>query len=165
MSKVLFSSWNGTIIDERAKNQAARINLEELNLPDRIGGTDLKAFVGWSGLVVVDPDLNVVEILKNYFQAVQRESCGRCIPCRVGSKLIADRLARITAGKSNRAEIESLAWMGRVMKESSLCELGQSAPLPLLHALEYFQDHFTAYLEKERPAAGNYVYRSILTAP
>jgi formate dehydrogenase beta subunit len=165
MAKVLFSSWNGTIIDERNKDHAARIDLEELHLPDQIGGTDLKAFVGWSGLVVVDPEINVVEILENYFRAVQRESCGRCIPCRVGSKLIADRLARITAGRSNRAEIDSLAWIGRVMKESSLCELGQSSPLPLLHALEYFQDHFTAYLEKERPVAGDYDYRSILTAP
>ena len=92
MAKVTFSSWNGTIIDERNKDHAARIDLEELHLPDQIGGTDLKAFVGWSGLVVVDPEINVVEILRKLFPGGAAGIMRACIPCRVGNKLIADRL-------------------------------------------------------------------------
>ncbi|MEW5785641.1 MAG: FAD-dependent oxidoreductase [Bacillota bacterium] len=166
MAKVLFSSWSGNLIDERGKIPGEQLDLDKLNLPGRVDGAELKAFVGWSGLVIADPQVDVVEILKTYFQKVQQESCGRCIPCRVGSKAIADRLEKITAGKGNRADLSAMGWLGRVMKDSSLCELGQSAPLPLLTALEHFPDSFNAYLNGEQPVSGgSFSYRSILTAP
>ncbi len=166
MSKVFFSSWNGKLIDERNKKSDERIDLSQLDLPPQVNGEDLKAFVGWAGLIVVDPELNVVEALKEYFKNVQQESCGRCIPCRAGSKVIADRLERLIEGNGSREDLVFLKQFGKLVKDSSLCELGMSSPVPLLHALENFEDDFSAYLEEVKPSAGNgLAYRPVLTAP
>ncbi len=166
MSKVFFSSWNGKLIDERNKKSDERIDLNQLNVPPQINGEGLKGFIGWAGLVLVDPELNVVEALKEYFKNVQQESCGRCIPCRAGSKVIADRLEKLLAGSGSKEDLAFLKEFSRLVKDSSLCELGMSSPVPLLHALEHFEDDFKAYLNEERPGAENGLsYRPVLTAP
>ena len=166
MSKVFFSSWNGKLIDERNKKSDERIDLSQLDVPPQIDGEDLKAFVGWAGLVVVDPELNVVEALKEYFRNVQQESCGRCIPCRAGSKVIADRLEKLIEGSGSKEDLAFLKEISKLVKDSSLCELGMSSPVPLLHALEYFEDDFSVYLNEEQPKAENGLsYRPVLTAP
>ena len=166
MSKVFFSSWNGKLNDERNKNSDQRMDLEKLDIPSQLEGDDLKAFIGWAGLVIVDPELNVVEALKEYFKNVQQESCGRCIPCRAGSKVITDRLEKLIAGKGSEKDLVFLKEISQLIKDSSLCELGMSSPVPLLHALEHFAEDFSAYLKEDRPAGGNgLAYRPILTAP
>ncbi len=166
MSKVFFSSWNGKLNDERTRKPDERIDLEQLDLAPQIEGKDVKAFIGWAGLVVVDPELNVVEALKEYFKNVQDESCGRCIPCRAGSRVIYDRLEKLVEGKGSKEDLVFLKNIAGLVKDSSLCELGMSSPVPLLHALEHFAEDFSAYLEEGRPPAGNgLVYRPMLTAP
>lgn len=166
MSKVFFSSWNGNLNDERDKSLNDRIDLEKLDIPAQLEGGELKAFIGWSGLVVIDPELNIVEALKEYFNSVQKESCGRCIPCRAGSKVIADRLEKLIAGEGSEADLHFLKELGQLVKESSLCELGMSSPVPLLHALEHFGADFEAYLGEGRPTGANgLVYKPVLTAP
>ena len=166
MAKVLFSSWRGRLIDARGKEAADQPELTELNLPAEVEGTPLKAFIGWAGLVVVDPQVNIVAALRHYFMAVQQASCGRCVPCRIGTRVIADRLERLAEGKGTEHDLTFLASLGRLAKESSLCELGQSAPVPLLHALEYFRDDFEACLGSSKPIPeNNFTYRSLLTAP
>ncbi len=166
MSKVFFSSWNGKLIDERNKKSDERIDLNQLDVPPQIEGENLKAFVGWAGLMVFDPEVNVVESLKEYFRNVQQESCGRCIPCRAGSQVIADRLEKLIEGNGSREDLAFLKEISKLVKDSSLCELGMSSPVPLLHALEHFEDNFSAYLNEERPPAGNgLTYRPVLTAP
>ena len=166
MSKVFFSSWNGKIVDERNKSLNDRLDLDQLKLPPQLEDRDLKGYIGWAGMVIVDPDLNVVEALKEYFKGVQQESCGRCIPCRAGSKVIYDRLEKITTGKGSKADLAFLKEIASLVKDCSLCELGMSSPVPLLHALEYFKKEFEVYLGDESPAAGNgFTYKPILTAP
>ncbi len=166
MSKVFFSSWNGKLVDERNKQPNERIELDQLNIPPQIDGDNLKAFVGWSGVVIVDPELNVVEALKEYYENVQQESCGRCIPCRAGSKVIADRLEKLIAGRGSKDDLVFLKEISKLVKDSSLCELGMSSPVPLLHALEHFEEDFSAYFNEDRPAPGNgLTYRPVLTAP
>ena len=166
MAKVFFSSWNNKLIDEREKDPAERKELAELSLPEKLGEAPLKAFVGWEGLVVVDPQVNIVQTLHRYFEEVQKESCGRCVPCRIGTRAIANLLGKIVEGEGEAADLEVLERLGTMVKESSLCELGQSSPVPLLHALEHFRDDFEAYLQKPVKAADNGLsYRPILTAP
>lgn len=167
MVKVYFSSWNGNYIDERSKNPEERLDLQQLNIPAHLDETSLKAFVGWAGLVVVDPSVNIVEIMRNYFHEVQKESCGRCIPCRIGTKLIADRLDKLVQGKGVSEDLDELQRLGRLIKDSSLCELGQSSPVPLLDALEHFADDFNACLEEGLPGAeiDSLRFRPVLTAP
>ncbi|MFU8794805.1 MAG: FAD-dependent oxidoreductase [Dethiobacteria bacterium] len=165
MSKVFFSSWNGAILDEREKKVDERIDLEQLKLPVKTEGKDLKALVGWSGLVVVDPDVNIVKALREYFKNVQLESCGRCIPCRAGSKAIADRLDKIVEGSGTEEDLLILEDLADLVHSGSLCELGISSPTPLLQALEYFREDFTAYMKESPVSANSNEYKSILTAP
>jgi len=166
MSKVFFSSWNGKLTDERNKKPNERMDLQDLDVPPQLGEKELKAFIGWAGMVIVDPELNVVETLKEYFQSVQKESCGRCIPCRAGSKVVADRLEKLLEGKGSKNDLAFLKEISSLIKDSSLCELGMSSPVPLLHALEHFAADFEAYLSENPPARDNgLAYQPILTAP
>lgn len=166
MAKVLFSSWRGRLIDARGKESAEQPELTELNLPAELDGAPLKAFLGWAGLVLVDPQVNIVAALWQYLKAVQRESCGRCVPCRIGTRVLADRLGKLVEGKGTEHDLNLLTNLGRLVKESSLCELGQSAPVPLLDALEYFRGDFEACLGASKPVTeNNLTYRSLLTAP
>lgn len=166
MAKVFFSSWNGIINDERKKALENRLDLERLDVPSKFDQKDLKAIIGWAGLIIVDPEVNVVEALKEYFNNVQSESCGRCIPCRAGSKVIADRLENLIAGKGTETDIHFLEELSVLIKNSSLCELGISSPIPLQHALKYFREDFLAYFDGNNKAVKKErEYRPILTAP
>ena len=166
MAKVFFSSWNGVVTDERKKALEDRMDLEELDVPSKLDHKDLKAIVGWAGLIIVDPEVNVIEALKEYFYNVQNESCGRCIPCRAGSKVIADCLEGLTSGTGTEKDIDYLEEISALIKDSSLCELGISSPVPLQHALKHFREDFEAYLNGNSPAVEKErEYRSILTAP
>ncbi len=166
MSKVFFSSWNGQIVDEREKALDERIELRDLDIPEHFDRKELKAMIGWAGLIIADPEINVVEALKEYFKNVQDKSCGRCIPCRAGSKVIADRLETISTGKGSEGDLLFLKEMATLIKNGSLCELGISSPIPLLHALEYFEEDFLALINGTKTAGDNsYEYHPILTAP
>jgi len=167
MAKVLFSSWNGKIVDERKKEDAERIDLKDLDIPIQYDQRDIKAMIGWAGLIIADPDLNIVESLAEYYKSMQKESCGRCIPCRAGSKIIADRLEHLLGGKGSENDISFLREMSDLIRKGSLCELGISSPVPLLDALEYFPEEFKALIENgdKKPINGKYSYHSILTAP
>ncbi len=165
MSKVFFSSWNDVIVDERKKIYDERIDLKALKLPEQVDSKALKALVGWSGLVIVDPEINVVPALREFYRNMQNESCGRCIPCRAGSKALFERLDLITAGKGTEDDLTILADLADLIANGSLCELGISSPTPLLHALKYFRDDFTAFLGGVSGLEDNSQYRAILTAP
>ncbi len=165
MAKVFFSSWNGKVLDERKKIYDERIDLQQLKLPLELEGENLKALVGWSGLVIVDPEVNIVNALKEFFINVQNESCGRCIPCRVGSKSIVECLEKITSGKGSVEDLDLLDGLANLVHDGSLCELGISSPVPLLHALEYFREDFEVYLKETPPEMNTDRYRAILTAP
>jgi formate dehydrogenase (NADP+) beta subunit len=166
MSKVFFSSWNGSIHDERNKAYDERIDLKDLKLPGQIDQTNLKALIGWAGLVIVDSEVDIIEALSQYFSNVQNESCGKCIPCRAGSKVIADRLVKVKSGEGTEEDLLIIEELGNLVHEGSLCELGISSPLPLLHALKYFRQEFIDCVKNNRPAkTRGFEYRAILTAP
>ena len=165
MSKVLFSSWNGNIFDERNKAYDERIDLKELKLPDQIDQNNLKALIGWAGLVILDPEVDIIAALSQYFSNAQNESCGKCIPCRAGSKVIAGRLEKIKMGEGTEDDLLILEELGNLVHEGSLCELGISSPIPLLHALKYFRPEFNARINNSPAEACSVEYRSIMTAP
>ena len=166
MSTVYFSSWNGTITDERQKQPAERLSLEDLKIPFQHQGKDLKALIGWAGLVIVDPGVDLIMALREFYRNMQKESCGRCIPCRAGSRVIEDRLTDILEGRGKEEDLLFLQEISKLISDSSLCELGISSPLPLQHALEYFRDDFLKCLEAGKPQeVSENIYRPILTAP
>ena len=99
MSGILFSSWGGVTVDNRGKEINAYEPPKAVNLPEYFKqDEEIKALIGWYGLVLRSPDVNVVDLCRAYMEAVHAESCGKCIPCRTGTGIMAETLKRICAG-------------------------------------------------------------------
>lgn len=115
--------------------------------------TALGAIMGSGGLVVTDEDTCMVDLARYFLKFTQEESCGKCTPCRVGTRAMLDTLERICAGQGCEGDIEYLIEMGQEVKRSSLCGLGQTAPNPVLTTIRYFRDEYEAHIyDKKCPA-------------
>ena len=112
------------------------------------------AIMGSGGLVVVDEDTCMVDMARFFLEFTQRESCGKCIPCREGTKKMLDILIRITEGKGREEDIDNLIYLGTQIKTASLCGLGQTAPNPVLTTLRYFRHEYEAHIREKRCPAG-----------
>jgi len=115
---------------------------------------DLGAIMGSGGLVVLDNRDCMVDMARYFLRFTQAESCGKCTPCRIGTKRMLEILDRLAAGKARAAELKTLEDLAREVKSSSLCGLGQTAPNPTLTTLRYFMDEYRAHIEEGRCPAG-----------
>jgi len=112
------------------------------------------SIMGSGGLIVVDKDTCIVDTAKYFLSFTQQESCGKCVPCRVGTKHLVQILERICQGKGDLEDIAKLEKLGGAIKGGALCGLGQTAPNPILSSLKYFRDEFLAHVRDKRcPAA------------
>lgn len=127
---------------------------EHLDVPiDYESLTALGAIVGSGGLVVTDEDTCMVDLARYFLKFTQEESCGKCIPCRVGTRAMLETLERICAGQGHDGDIEYLIEIGQEVKRSSLCALGGTAPNPVLTTIRYFRDEYEAHIyNKKCPA-------------
>jgi formate dehydrogenase beta subunit len=151
MKGVIFNSW-------RKEALPLDFGIEEKR--------DVRAIVGWDGVAVMDQEIDLLELLRAYVAMVQEESCGRCIPCRVGSKIILDTLSRLCNGEGQAEDLEQVERVAKLARDGSLCELGQSFPIPLLDVLQGARDSLLARIAKKQVAAKNgYHYHKIVTAP
>ena len=121
----------------------------------------LGSMMGSGGLIVMDEDTCMVDISKFYLEFTVDESCGKCTPCRVGTKRLLQILEKITSGKGEMADIDKLEELATHMKNSSLCALGQSAPNPVLSTLNSFRDEYLAHIQDKKCPAG--VCKSLLS--
>jgi NADH-quinone oxidoreductase subunit F len=112
------------------------------------------AIVGSGGLVVVDDTTCMVDLARYFLQFTQDESCGKCVPCRLGTKRMLETLMRITAGDGREGDIELLQELSAYVIEGSLCALGGTAPNPVLTTLRYFHDELEAHISEKRCPAG-----------
>lgn len=108
--------------------------------------TKAGAMVGSGGLVVMDETTCMVDIARFFLDFSQKESCGKCTPCREGNKRMWDILDRITKGQGKIEDLDTLENLALVVKETSLCGLGQCSPNPVLATLKYFRDEFEAHI-------------------
>ncbi|MDH7479429.1 MAG: NADH-quinone oxidoreductase subunit NuoF, partial [Syntrophomonadaceae bacterium] len=114
----------------------------------------LGTIVGSGGLIVMDEDTCMVGLAKFFTEFCQEESCGKCVPCRIGTKRMLEILLRITNGEGKEGDIEALEKLGNYIKNTSLCGLGQSAPNPVLSTIRYFRDEYEAHIkDKYCPAS------------
>jgi len=114
----------------------------------------LGSIMGSGGMVVMDETTCMVEIARYFLSFTQTESCGECVPCRLGTKQMLEILTRITQGKGRESDIDTLLTIAKTVKECSLCGLGQTCPNPVLTTLNYFRDEYEAHIkEKKCPAA------------
>lgn len=113
---------------------------------------DLGTMMGSGGMIVMDNTSSMVNVAKYFMEFCKSESCGKCIPCRVGTAQMYDLLDKITRGKATRRDLDLLVELCDLACHTSLCGLGQSAPNPVLSTLRYFPDEYTALLVDEQPA-------------
>ena len=108
------------------------------------------AIVGSGGLVVMDENTCMVEVARFFMSFTQRESCGKCTPCRIGTKRMLEILERIVAGKGEVEDLDRLEEIAQFVKTNSLCGLGKSAPLPVISTLRTFRDEYMEHIVDKR---------------
>lgn len=130
------------------------IPAEHLDVPiDYESLTGLGAIMGSGGMVVTDEDTCMVDFARYFMAFTQEESCGKCVPCRLGTKAMLTTLERICAGAGQPGDVEYLLELGDDIKNSSLCGLGQTAPNPVLSTIRYFRDEYETHIfDKKCPA-------------
>lgn len=129
---------------------------EDLDLP--LDFDSLKkagAMIGSGGLVVMDEDTCMVEVARFFMNFTQNESCGKCVPCREGTKRMLAILERIVEGKGEDGDIELLLELADTISATALCGLGKSAPFPIVSTIKHFRDEYEAHIYEKRCPTGN----------
>ena len=161
MSKVIFSSWAGKIVDNRGQKHAS---VENLQLPLQYNGHQVRALMSWNGLVVADDKINIVDMAHSYLKEVERLSCGECTVGYIGIKVMSDILDRIARGKGSEEDIKQLRWLGAGVKENAKCDFCASAVTPVLDTINYYREEYLKFITgKKKLPKVTYITR--VTAP
>jgi NADH-quinone oxidoreductase subunit F len=112
------------------------------------------AVMGSGGMIVVDDDTCMVELARYFLRFATAESCGKCVPCRIGGQRLLEALTRITEGDGTRKDLEIIRELSDKMQETSLCGLGQRTPGPVMSALRFFEEEFHAHIDDKLCPAG-----------
>lgn len=131
------------------------LTAEHLNTPiDYESLTQLGAIMGSGGLICTDEDTCMVDMARFFMDFVQDESCGKCVPCRIGTKRMLEILEQITCGEGKEGDVELLIELGNVIKDSAICGLGQTAPNPVLSTIKYFRQEYDEHIRQNYCRAG-----------
>ena len=131
------------------------IPVEHLDIPiDYDNLIAIGSMMGSGGLIVMDEDNCMVDIAKFFLEFTVDESCGKCTPCRIGTKRLYEMLEKITSGNATLEDIDKLEKLCYYIKNNSLCGLGQTAPNPVLSTLRYFKDEYIAHVKDKKCPAG-----------
>ncbi|HUT15707.1 MAG TPA: FAD-dependent oxidoreductase, partial [Anaerolineae bacterium] len=170
MGEIVFDVGGG--IENQKKFKAVQtggplggcLGVESLNVPvDFDSLKEMGAVMGSGGMIVVDEDTCMVEFAKFFLEFATAESCGKCVPCRVGGKRLLEILTRICEGKGTMEDLDRIKEISAGMDSGALCALGQLTPGPVLSGLRYFADEFESHiLDKHCPAG---VCKTLVRAP
>jgi len=131
------------------------ITQENLNVPvDYAKLKTLGAIMGSGGLIVMDEDTCMVDTARFFMEFIQDESCGQCVPCRLGTRRMLEILTRITEGKGEEGDIELLEELCETIRETAMCGLGQTAPNPVLSAIKNFRNEFEEHIRYKTCSSG-----------
>ncbi len=137
---------------------------QHLNVPlDYESLSELGAIMGSGGLIVMDEDSCMVDVARYFLEFVQEESCGKCVPCRVGTKRMLEILNRICEGRGEEADVDRLIDLGEMVKDTSLCGLGQTASNPVLSTIRHFGQEYVEHIRDKHCRAG--VCPALVNAP
>jgi NADH-quinone oxidoreductase subunit F len=123
--------------------------------------TKICSMMGSGGMIVMDDRTCMVDVARYFLKFLEDESCGKCTPCREGVLQMRQILDRITEGKGEERDIETLEWMGKGIIDGSLCQLGGTAPNPVLSTIKFFRDEYMAHIRDKRCPAG--VCKALIT--
>jgi NADH:ubiquinone oxidoreductase subunit F (NADH-binding)/NAD-dependent dihydropyrimidine dehydrogenase PreA subunit len=115
---------------------------------------EVGSIMGSGGMIVIDEESCMVDVARYFLTFTENESCGKCVPCRMGTQHLLRILTDISEGRGTPAQIEKLRLIGDTVKKGSLCGLGQTAPNPVLTTLRYFEDEYRAHIEQKKCPAG-----------
>jgi bidirectional [NiFe] hydrogenase diaphorase subunit len=110
--------------------------------------------MGSGGMIVMDDSTCMVDVAKFFMDFCREESCGKCLPCRVGTQEMYGLLDNISCGRASRADLDKLEGLAGMVKATSLCGLGQGAPNPVFSTLRYFRDEYLAHIDHRTCPAG-----------
>jgi NADH-quinone oxidoreductase subunit F len=128
---------------------------EHLGVPlDYESLKELGAIIGSGGMIVLDDTSCMVDVARYFLEFIQEESCGKCVPCRVGTKRMLEILTRICNGEGEEGDIEKLVELGTQIKQTALCGLGQTAPNPVLSTIRHFREEYVAHIRDKHCEAG-----------
>lgn len=131
------------------------ITNENLDIPiDYESLNSVGSMMGSGGMIVMDEENCMVDIAKFYLEFTKDESCGKCTPCRIGNTRMLEILEKITKGNGTEQDLADLVELGEVIKDTSLCGLGQTSPNPVLSTLHFFKDEYLAHVKEKRCPAG-----------
>ena len=131
------------------------IPIEHYDIPiDYDNLIEIGSMMGSGGLIVMDEGNCMVDIAKFFLEFTVEESCGKCVPCRIGTKRLLEILDKITMGKATLEDLDKMEELCDHIKGNSLCGLGQTAPNPVLSTLRYFRDEYVAHVVDKRCPAG-----------
>ncbi|MFW6148669.1 MAG: NADH-quinone oxidoreductase subunit NuoF, partial [Atribacterota bacterium] len=131
------------------------IPVEHLNVKvDYESLKELGAIMGSGGLIVMDEDTCMVDIARYFMEFIQEESCGKCTPCREGTRIMFNILTRICQGKGTMEDLDNLEQLAYEIKDTALCGLGQTAPNPILSTLKYFREEYIEHIQDKKCRAG-----------
>jgi len=144
MSQILFSTWQGELIDNRntPKEEWAETGFK---LPlEYDSDTPSRAFIGWDGVAIFDENIDAVKLATEYAAQYQEysEACGRCAPGRWGGRILFDLLDKIARGEGSFDDIEHLQEISKTMMQTSKCEIGRTVPKPILDLMEHYKEQF-----------------------
>lgn len=152
MSEKTYCFWNNQQID--------------CSKPPKYADKPVSAIIGWGGLQLFDDSVNVVALCYEYSKAIQENSCGQCIPCRAGTRVIRDIMEKIVNGEGCEADLDALLQLAMNISQSSMCEIGQSSPLVFIELIKNYRDSFLEVINKKaKISALDYEFKTILTAP
>ncbi|MBT1074905.1 FAD-dependent oxidoreductase [Geobacter grbiciae] len=163
MAQVVFSSWGGTVVDNRAGSEAKDASFR---LPTTLDGDRaLAAFMGWDGIIVFDKGVDVPAMAAEYMKRVQTlYCCGKCTPGKKGTRVLMDALAAIVEGRGTEAQLDTIADLGDLLANCK-CTLCQSSTVPVIDAVKHFRDDFLAYVNGAKKPTASHRYIEKYTAP
>jgi len=157
LREVVFDIGGGVLNDREFKAvqiggpSGGCVPAKHLDIPiDYDSLTGIGAIMGSGGMIVMDEKTCIVDIARYFMEFVQNESCGKCVPCRLGTEQMLDILTRITQGEGKEEDIDLLFKTASIVKKTSLCGLGQTAPNPVLTSIMYFRGEYEAHIKEKR---------------
>ncbi len=165
MSQVAFSSWGRQVIDNRQGGDA-EVDVAKKKLPITFGGEkEIAAFMGWDGLILNDPSVDVVAMAAEYAKRVQEDfCCAKCSPGKKGTKVMQDTLARIVNGQGSEQDLDTLLNLAELLQNCK-CTLCQTSAIPVADTVKHFRADYLSYFNGETNDKRTVDYKVKMTAP
>jgi len=164
MDNVIFSSWNSKIVDNRKAKTPRASKLADSAFPKLPEVEKPVALIGWNGLVVMNPEADIVSLTLQYLKEIRKLSCGECSVCRIGIDRLLDIMGQMVKGKGSKTDIAEMKAIIKQVSINSKCGFGQSALFPMLDSIKYYKSDFLALIEGGKKLEDK-VYSCAVTSP